>query len=279
MINANLFSRIIRKLKKTLIPVTRIIIFQPGKVGSMTVQASLERAFENRSRNVEIHHVHALNQLDKREEFVKKTRKNPTESLALIQQWKKLRVEIANHPRRRWYIINLVRDPIAMKVSALFQLLDQHIPDWQERHAAGILKMTDLINLFFTKREFDFSGLETWYDIQVREIWNIDVFSKPFPKEKGYVIYSQANIRLMIIRLEDLNRVANQAFYDFLGLQGFQVVDANVGEKKPYAKLYAEFKSLPLPSDYVDRGYRTRFANHFYTTEEIERFRRRWKHE
>jgi len=279
----NFIKRIARKIKRTagkikkaFFSVTRVIVFQPGKVGSSTVQASLERAFKNRNHILEIHHVHALNNLDEREEFIKRTRKDPSESLVLIQEWRELRREIADHPQQRWHIINLVRDPIAIKVSALFQLLDQHIPDWQERQKGGRLTMSELEALFFSKQEFGFAGLEQWYNKQIKDIWGLDVFAEPFPRHAGYKIYEKANIRLIIIRLEDLNQVAKQAFNDFLGLENFQVVNANVSEEKPYAELYNEFKKRPLPEQYVEQGLGTRFAIHFYSPEEIETFRKRW---
>jgi hypothetical protein len=265
-------------IKRALSPIsTRIIIFQPGKVGSLTVQASLERAYTGRMYMVEIHHAHALNHLEERERFVQRTRVDPSDSLVLIRHWKELRARIDKYPGRRWYVINLVRDPVAIKVSALFQVLYQHIPDWEAQLQSGALTMSKLDELLFSKQEFGFSGLETWYDTQVREIWGLDIFKTPFPHEKGYQIYKKWNISMMIIRLEDLNRVAGRAFYDFLRLKDFQVVNANVGDEKPYAELYNQFKKRALPTDYLDQGYQNRFATYFYTPAEIKAFRNRWE--
>ncbi|NOH04657.1 MAG: hypothetical protein HND47_23150 [Chloroflexi bacterium] len=272
-----LLYKIIKKISSIILPITRVIIFQPGKVGSVTVQKSLEHAYSRRLiSNVAIYHVHALNQLDEREGFIIRTRRNPAESLSLINEWRKLREEIVAYSQRKWYVINLVRDPVALKVSALFQLLDQHVPDWQERNNEGSLTTSDLNNLFFSTQEFGFTGLDQWYDNQVKKLWGLDVYSQPFPHEMGYQIFQKKNIKFMIIRLEDLNRVAEQAFNEFLGLKKFEVINMNVGDDKPYAKLYNEFKKRPLPEEYLLRGYQTRYANHFYTPNEIEIFRRRW---
>lgn len=253
-----------------------VIVFQPGKVGSMSVQYSLEKAYKQLHIPITIYHVHALNHLDEREKYVRRTRKNPTDSIRLIQEWRELRKEIDSYPQKKWNIINLVRDPVAIKVSALFQLLDQHIPDWQDRLVKGEMTMRDLDELFFSKQEFGFQGLDRWYDNQIKALWGVDIFSEPFPCEKGYQIYTTQNINLMIVRLEDLNRVAEKAFDEFLGIKKFEVVNVNIGDEKPYAELYNEFKKRPLPEDYVDSGYQTRFARHFYTSREIERFRKRW---
>jgi hypothetical protein len=283
---------------KNEIDTAPIIIFQPGKVGSLSVQKSLEEAYKalgipvtvsyghviqeqvaNARPQVAIYHSHALNLLDRREQFIKRTRTDPKDSLELIKGWRLLRQEIDAHPDQRWNIINLVRDPVAIKVSALFQVLYQHIPDWEQRLKEGRLSMADLDELFYSKDEFGFKGQDQWYDNQIKALWGLDVFAVPFAREEGYQIYQAKNIRLMTIRLEDLNRVAEKAFAEFLGLKDFQVVSTNVGDDKSYAELYKEFKKRPLPVDYVDTGYQTRFARHFYSEEEIAGFRKRWLHQ
>lgn len=267
-------ARRILSLNKTL--VDPIIVFQSGKVGSLTVQRSLEEAYKQLKVPVEIYHAHALNQLNERENFIKRTRKDPSESLFYINEWRKLRRDIDTHPKKKWNIINLVRDPVALKVSALFQLLDQHVPDWRKRAIDGTLTLNELAELFFSKGEFGFAGLDRWYDDQIKAIWDLDVYATPFPTQTGYQIYHTSNIRLIIIRLEDLNTVAKQAFDDFLGLKDFEVFNTNVGEEKVYANLYKEFKSRPLPLEYIKRAYQSRYANHFYTQTEIESFTKKW---
>jgi len=260
--------------KKSSLP--PILIYQPGKVGSLSVKVTLEEAYKKLGQSVVIHHVHALNKLEKREEFVRATRKNPENSLSIIHDWMRLRREIDKDPQRYWKIINLVRDPVAMKVSALFQTLEQHIPSWQKDHQQGKLHDEDLRALLLSKSEFGFKGLDVWYDRQVKDLWGIDVFGEPFPSGKGYCFYQTANIHMVIIRLEDLNRVAGEVFDRLLGLKDVKMVNANISEEKSYAQLYTDFKSRPLPEEYVNTAYRTHFARHFYTPYEIAKFREKW---
>jgi hypothetical protein len=255
---------------------TPIIIFQPGKVGSLSVHHSLQLAFQRLKVSTPIYHAHALNNLNERENFVRETRKNPDASIQLIQEWKELRKNIDDTPSQKWNIINLVREPVAMKVSALFHLLDQHIPDWQKRHQNGKLPMAEIEELFYSKQEFGFKGLDQWYNNQIKALWDIDIFSTDFPREKGYEIYKSEQITLLIIRLEDLNQIAQKAFHDFMGLEEFTLSNVNVGEEKSYAELYKEFKSFPLPKQYVEDAYQTRYARHFYSQKELEAFQQRW---
>ena len=253
-----------------------IIILQPGKVGSISVKESLKTAYRNLRISVDIYHAHALNGLDERIKFIKRTRKDPSAGLLTIEEWKKLRAMIDANPDMEWHIINLVRDPVAMKVSALFQTLDQNLPEWRKLNKKDELSIKDLEVIFYNKSEFGFKGLERWYDNQIKALWNIDVFSTPFPTQKGFNIYKSGNINLLVIRLEDLDRVAGQAFNEFLGLKNFKVIKKNIGDQKPYAELYKAFKEHPLRKQFVDQGYQTKFARHFYSSDEIESFRAHW---
>jgi len=255
-----------------------IIILQPGKVGSITVEESLKEAYRKLNVPATIHRAHALNFLDERENFIKKTRKKTSENIAAIAAWRRIRQNIDRHPEKNLKIINLVRDPVALKVSALFQIMENYIPDWTKRLKAGNLRMADLDDLFYTKKEFGFSGLERWHDQQIKALWGIDVYASAFPTENGYQFYQSRNVDLLLIRLEDLNKVSKQVFNQFLGLEEFEIISTNIGTQKPYAELYKEFKKRPLHEDFINQAYATRFARHFYAPQEIERFRRAWLH-
>jgi hypothetical protein len=259
--------------ERALLP---IIIFQPGKVGSSSVHASLLKKYGELGVSAPIYHAHVLENIDKRIEYITRNRKAPANTIKKLLESKELREKIKSHPEQVWNVINLVREPVAMKVSALFQVLHEYIPDWEDRLKKGELSMDELDDILYKKQELGTSGLESWYDNQIKSLWGIDVFKEPFSTDNGYQIYRRENINLIILRLEDLNRVAGKAFDDFLGLKDFRIVSVNVGEEKPYADLYQKFKQRPLPAKYVDEVYKTRFARHFYTDAEIDQFHQKW---
>lgn len=259
--------------ERALLP---IIIFQPGKVGSSSVHASLQKKYGELGVSVPIYHAHVLENIDKRIEYVTKNRKAPANSIKKLLESKELRERIKDHPEQVWNVINLVREPVAMKVSALFQVLHEYIPDWEIRLKKDELSIDELDDILYNKQELGTGGLESWYDRQIKSCWGIDVFEDPFSRENGYQIYKRKNINLIILRLEDLNRVAEKAFDEFLGIKDFRIISVNVGEEKPYAELYQKFKQRALPAHYVDEVYKTRFARHFYTDSEIELFRQKW---
>lgn len=252
------------------------IIFQPGKVGSSSVHASLLAHHEQMGISVPIYHAHVLYNTARRIEYVKKHRKAPARSIRKLREEHALSEKIQRRPKQMWNVINLVREPVAMKVSALFQVLEEYIPDWEARYTQGTLPLSELDDILFHSQEMSAMGLRWWYDNEIRPLWGIDVFSYPFDREKGYQVYRQGNINLIVIRLEDLNRVAEQAFAEFMGLKGFQIVNANIGETKRYAALYQQYKQRPLPEEYVDSFYETDFAKHFYTPAELQIFRKKW---
>jgi hypothetical protein len=82
---------------------------------------------------------------------------------------------------------------------------------------------------------------------------------------------------LLLIRVEDLNRCASQAFSEFLGLPELPLINENVGSAKAYASLYKTFKdSVKLPESYIDQMYATKYMRHFYSDREIAAFKKRW---
>jgi hypothetical protein len=154
--------------------------------------------------------------------------------------------------------------------------LHEYIPDWQKRYARNLSNLDELQD-YFLKLDFLHKAQDRWHDGQLKALFGIDVFATTFPKDIGYKIYLDSpRTPLLLIRLENLNECARQAMRDFLGLEDFQIVNANVGEEKDYAELYKAFKEKPLPIDYVQSLYDTKFMRHFYKDAEIEKFMQKW---
>ena len=252
-----------------------VIVFQSGKVGSTSLHLSLEKKFKELEISTPVYHAHILEKIDQRIERIKQIRTDPSASIQKLLESKKIRQQIDNNHEQCWSVISLVRDPVAKKISTFFQLIDEYIPDWKKQWKSGELKLEDLQKMFFKKSGDNDPG--QWFDNQIKPIWGIDIFKTPFDKTNGYHIYTfTPRVNLMIIRMEDLNRVAENAFREFMGLESFSIISTNVGEEKPYRKLYEQFKKLPLPASYLDKEYSSRYARYFYTENEIAAFRKHW---
>ncbi len=84
------------------------------------------------------------------------------------------------------------------------------------------------------------------------------------------------DVNLLILRLESLDDVVGTAIQAFLGLENFKLTRANQASEKEYQDIYMAFKQeLVLPDSYIDEMYTSKFAQHFYTPDEIATFRQR----
>ena len=98
-----------------------------------------------------------------------------------------------------------------------------------------------------------------------------------FVPEDHQLVIATPSVRLLLLRCEDLETAP-------AALAGLVDVDhpvpvprANVGLDKGYADLYRAFLHALQPTPrQLDRAYGSRFVRHFYSAEEIDRFRRLW---
>lgn len=253
-----------------------IIIYSTGKVGSSTVLTSLIQFFKSEAREVPVYHAHHLNGLEKLAADVKVRFPNPAQVLEKLEIDEELRRKIDSDATQNWNIITLTRDPVATKISTLFQMLEVFIPDWKSKYDENQLDLHELQELLI-KQFVGRPGPGDWFDVQLKPVFGIDVYSSDFPHQRGYNIHSGKNRdRLLLIRLEDLNRVGQEAMNLFLNVKNFNLIPSNVGEGKVYSSLYREFKKLPLPKSYLETCYASRYARHFYTDKEIENFIHKW---
>jgi hypothetical protein len=144
------------------------------------------------------------------------------------------------------------------------------------RYEAGEIGTVDVLETFmhvYPYREWPLG----WFDSEMRDVFGIDVYATEFPKERGYDIYQEGGVELLVIRVDDLDRCAEEAFSEFLGIDGFKPVNKNRAENKPYARAYTDFKAALAFSDgYLERFYEHEHTRHFYSPSEIQEFMVRW---
>lgn len=190
-------------------------------------------------------------------------------------------------PNPKWKVVSLTRDPVARNISSFFQNLElfygydikQKVLAKEKDRVIG-----ELQHLFHDSYVKDSEVIRadanplTWFSDELGKVFGIDVFEKPFPVDRGYEIYEAPNARILIIRLEKLRSCAEPAMNRLLGVPNFRLADANRASNKRYASLYKEFvTSIDLPDHYLDKLYESRYCRHFYTDEEVRKFRQRWE--
>jgi len=261
-----------------------IINYQMGKVGSSTIQSSLESL----GLDQPVYHVHFLNPLRVREIERQRREYFRTEKQGSLRRpWlSEFLYERIQKKDRHWMLITLVREPIARNISTFFENLEVTKKAGAAHYAVrsdyygfdievDLENLNPLIALFFDRLVHE--RPLRYFDDEIRTVYGIDVFESAFPRDKGFKIYQADNADLLLMRLENLDGCADPAFKAFLGIDELALVNTNVASNKVYAPLYKAFKrSICLPQDYVDRMYDSKYTRHFYSDEEIQQFRRRW---
>lgn len=269
-----------------------ILVYTVGKVGSSTVAESLAAHGVRAS----LYHVHWLTPARLRRDAAlqraaaARTRGTPLEAHfrpRYVWRGEFLRERVAGPPPGggRWRIVTLVRDPVARNVSAFFQNLpllgvDPAAPGGvasEEERVGELLALFERTYLVPGGAEAIDGDPLTWFDEELAPVFGADVYAAPFPAERGFAILETPRARVLVLRLEDLDRAAAPAFEAFLGLRGLALRRGQEGEEKAYASLYRRFRErLRVAGDVLERIYGSRYARHFYTEAERARFRAMW---
>lgn len=261
----------------------QVLLLQMGKVGSRSILETLQLHDE-----LTVHHLHVLSDDAVRgtERFYRSHWDGDAGPPRHLWTSQVVRRHLARElHRERVRVITLVRDPVARNVSSFFQLLDRS----PQTTLDALSRLGDeqrsrrLLDLFL--HEYGEDGIPyaahdaamTWFDQELRDVIGIDVYSIPFEKHAGHTVVSGMQADALVLRVEDLHRVAPAALEHYLNIGGVQLRSANVGSKKSYGSWYRHFLAhVRLPTNYVEQLYSSRYMRHFYTDVEAERLRRRW---
>jgi hypothetical protein len=111
----------------------------------------------------------------------------------------------------------------------------------------------------------------------VRHNFDIDVYSRPFLHSQGYQVIRFHSASLLIVRLEDFDRIGLNALQAFLDLKINRLSKGNVAETKWYSNLYKIFiDTVRFPDDFILLMYNSKYMKHFYSAKEILEFSIFW---
>lgn len=256
-----------------------VIVYQMGKVGSTTVFKSLRTL-----KNVDVYHVHTLTRdgIEKVENMYKNNShrtRNIYEHL-LESQYLRNQLDKGLEGKNKWKVVTLVRDPIAKNISSFFHHLETRL-GYEYKTKKEVMKIEDIIEELtkrFLRRLNGHENSLTWFERELKPVFGIDVYSRAFPKSKGYEIYESEYADVLVLRLENLNECGCDAFKNFLDLNEFNLVPRNVGNNKSYRDIYQGFlDSIVLPDSYIEKMYTSKYVRHFYSEEETEAFKAKWR--
>lgn len=266
------FDRFCGRISRDKIAQNPVLIYQMSKVGSTSLLYSLQFAYLKIGlSNVPLHHLHTLTQLDLHEQLAKQY--FGAAEQRLVRDYKKIWKDFEARPEEHWTAISMVRDPVARQISDYFHHIGRHLPDCRRRWNEGSLTVDDVLQNFLTVPDHT----REWFDSEIRSVLGIDVFSSPFPHEAGYSLYSRPpKMTLMVMRLEDMDRVAGRAIEQLLGIKRFKLYSFNLGSEGDYRDIYNQFKTKPLPAWYIEKAYSSKLACHFYNDTERDQFAKKW---
>ena len=253
-----------------------ILIFQVGKVGSMTVQSALE----DMDLGVPIYHAHLLPRM---EEFARNNCGwirdwESSDTYKSLSVWQNIRDEFLLWKGSKWRIVSMVRDPVARNLSAFFQTIADREPEIYRKLQSGEVDIPNLTQVFLQDRGINQAPL-VWFDRELDRFFHIDVFATPFDRARGFQLYEARWAKAAVVRLEDFDHALKPAMEALLGVEGFEVrKSVNVGAEKEYAEAYRLFRrQVVLPDTYLETQYSSKFAEHFYSDAEIEALWQQWR--
>ena len=250
-----------------------VIVFQMGKVGSSTVVETLHRL----DLPQPILHVHTLSP-SHLAHAVRRQRQSARPYLHEHLIVSGLLVAKQQSNRFPCRLITLTREPISRAISFVFEDAIKQMPEAMLHDGSYNLQRVQAVIQELLAANNGVADPTEWFDRELGEQFGIDVFAQPFDAESGYAIFEGDNCSVLLMRMEDLNRVLPKALGAFLDkkVEDIQIQHANVGRHKDYAEDLSRVKQqLQLPGELLDNVLSTRYVKHFYP-EEQRHLRARW---
>jgi hypothetical protein len=188
----------------------------------------------------------------------------------IVQQATRVRVRQQRRDPdiKRLHVISAVREPIGLALSAVFQNHEHHFPNLESVTAPRCAELV--------QKHPHLERFQNWFDNELKPLTDIDVFQRPFPRERGFDIYENEVARVLVYRFESLARI-KEILETFLEREFREVVNANLSERKPYSGVYAAVKAqIRFPPALVQAHCDSKMMRHFYSLAERQSFQTRW---
>lgn len=149
--------------------------------------------------------------------------------------------------------------------------LKRRIPRWEDNLNDTFCKFARII---FENKLDEF----TWFDYELKQIFDIDVYQYPFDKKRGYSLIKKNNTEILIVKLEKLLYLEH-VISEFTGDLEIHISNRNEGKNKLYSYAYTELKkTVRLDRDYFEYYYgNNEKLKHFYSDDEIREMKDNWE--
>lgn len=231
-----------------------IVVFTVGKVGTLTVCASLEKAG---FRHI---HPHSLYFTWPGIYFLKVDMGMLKRCLYVSRTiFKRIKITIWKSCTPKIKIISGVRDPFSRSISAYFE---------QVHYNGGIPSDWGFEDI---KKDFearvDFLAQDRWFMQEFIKFTGIDIYDMPFDNAKGYCELKNGKMNALVYRIDFLNRLS-PALSDFCG-DRVDLINANDSSDNEVGSIYSAFKKrYRFPKSLAMTILESKSFNHFYNKNE-----------
>lgn len=232
-----------------------VLVYQMGKVGSMSIAAAVRGAGHRR-----VFRTHRL--------VPSNYRHDPFGQRAASSL---LRRRFVGRDTQRIRIISPVREPVSRNVSGFFQNLHRFVDDPQNTPTPELQRL-------FLECYPHRVGID-WFDAEMRVSFGIDVYSYPFDPGRGHATVGDGRVDLLLFKIELPDDTIAALLTDFLDLDipTLPRVNAAAARGRRHESTYDDFRrTLVLPDTLSDAIYESKFARHFYSRQERRSARDRW---
>ena len=254
-----------------------ILVFQMGRVGSHSVYFPIRRLVQKQDRgiwqggwcygeteNTILAHYHKVSEISK--------------WVGSIISWR-ARLGLPVN------IICPIREPIARDVSAFFYFVctlprtpaNADLGELEELFLADSRTQRGYRNTHRTGLA-EYSFTLNWFDKFFRPLTRIDVYKKPFPIDRKWQIYRRGFTRVLVYRVDLELSEQTKLVSRFLEIKLDEIKPINRGKDKACTELYSRFReSVKLPEHYIGRMHNSRFAQHFWSPQELNVAADKWR--
>ena len=240
-----------------------IVIYQMGKVGSMTVYETLKKNVRN-----SVFHVHFLTPHEIERVKDKYLKAGIVYEPPHMKDSRLLSSQVKYLKSINWHIITLVRDPISAKMSHLF-----HNPKVHHQYLfdeEGNLDQSRALEVTYRKlMDFDPTSdfVCNWINREFCSYLGVDLYQYPFDKERGFQLLEVGNYKIMILQTESIDKGLIRAFKEMQIISdNVQIVKSNENEDKEFSEVYKAVRdNIKIPDIKINEIYNSKYVRHFYS--------------
>lgn len=257
-------ARLIPEIFDTTVggPLSYPIVYTMGKVGSRALAQGI------RDAGFECPDVHTLNHENLLANAGKSIVAGELPAAQLLGSML-LKRKLNSKKIRKPLYVTAVREPLSRNISAFFQNHKTNL-ETIDISRSDVDNARQALKIFMESYPHEIAL--TWLERELHQQVGIDLYETPFDPKKRYA----RSKRVVVFRDDCPNDLKSKVLSDALG-RPITIARQNVGDNKRYSRLYKMLKEISsFDIAFLDKIYRSKYARHFWTDEEIDGFRQAW---